>query len=542
MATARQLLSFVDYKDPFTPGEVAGEGRPGAILSILESRGFDRVHLFHTYQLQNNASTTKAEIRQRWPQCRVCLRELPVSDPKDYSAIMGVLARQVRQLAREADATETFICVSSGTAEIRAAWFLLVASGVVSATLLQVGSPAEPLFGPANVREVNLETGDWSSLRDLVMPQEYFEAPAVLQSRAQSRASYSRRIEIPEIVADACLSMAEPDAPVAHPGLEEALQKLGIFVGSAVLREAAERAAIAASDSDLPVLLLGETGTGKDLFAKLVHEVSSRHTKAFEAINCAAIPKELVESHLFGHVKGAFTGAAADRNGKFVQAHGGTLFLDELAELPLDSQAKLLRVLQDGRVEPVGSSKPREVDVRIVAATNRDLRKEVAARRFREDLYYRLAVVEIRLPPLRERSGEIPSLAAALLHRINLRRQKPRQLSKEAMRRLEQYSWPGNVRELANALERSVLYAQTEVLGPEDLTLGRPPETPDPLSNLPEPAPGFSLESFLAQARKHMILRAIEKCGGNQSAAAELLGLTKQAVSKFLKARPDNQG
>jgi transcriptional regulator with AAA-type ATPase domain len=531
MATVRQLLSFVDYKDPFMHGEVAGEARPGAILSILDSRPFAQAHLFHTYELRANAVSTETEIRQRWPQCNVCLHELPISDAKNYSSVMGVLAREVRRLARDGGDTEGFVCVSSGTAEIRAAWFLLAASGVVRATLLQVGSPAEPLFGPANVREVSLDDGDWSSLRDLVMPRQYFESSTPLQSRAPSRPRFARRLEPPDSI-DVCLSAA---APPAYPGLEDVLQKLGIFVGSAAMKVVVERAAVAASDSDLPVLLLGETGTGKDLFARFVHEMSSRRSETFEPVNCAAIPKDLVESHLFGHVKGAFTGAATDRAGKFVQAHGGTLFLDELGELPLDAQAKLLRVLQDGRVEPVGSSKSRDVDVRIVAATNRDLRQEVAAGRFREDLYYRLEVVEIRLPPLRERAGEIPSLAAALLHRINLRRQKPRQLSKEALRRLEQHSWLGNVRELSNALERSVLYAPADVLGPEDLILAPPPKSADPLSTLPEPEPGFSLESFLARARKQLILRAIEKCGGNQSAAAELLGLTKQAVSKFLK-------
>jgi transcriptional regulator with AAA-type ATPase domain len=527
----RQLLSFVDYKDPFMHGEVAGEGRPGAILSILDSRTFERAHLFHTYELRANAAATEAEIRQRWPRCNVCLHELPISDAKDYSSVMGALAREVRRLAREGGGTDDFVCVSSGTAEIRAAWFLLAASGVVRATLLQVGSPAEPLFGPANVREVSFDDGDWSGLRDLVMPQQYFESSTPVPSRVSLRRQFALRPE-PATTVNACLSAA---APPAYPGLEDVLQKLGIFVGSALMKVVVERAAVAASHSDLPLLLLGETGTGKDLFARFVHEMSSRRNEAFEPVNCAAIPKELVESHLFGHVKGAFTGAATDRAGKFVQAHGGTLFLDELGELPLDAQAKLLRVLQDGSVEPVGSSKPRDVDVRIVAATNRDLRQEVADGRFREDLYYRLEVVEIRLPPLRERAGEIPSLAAALLHRINLRRQKPRQLSKEAMRRLEQHSWPGNVRELSNALERSILYAPTDILAAEDLILGSPPKSADPLSTLPDPEPGFSLESFLARARKHLILRAIEKCGGNQSAAAELLGLTKQAVSKFLK-------
>jgi transcriptional regulator with GAF, ATPase, and Fis domain len=231
-----------------------------------------------------------------------------------------------------------------------------------------------------------------------------------------------------------------------------------------------------------------------------------------------------------------------DQKGKFEQADRGTLFLDEIGELPLDAQAKILRVVQDGRVEPVGSQKPRKVDVRIVAATNRDLRQEIAAGRFREDLFYRLEVVQIRLPALRERPGEIASLAAALLKRINMRRSRPRQLSKDALRRLEQYAWPGNVRELSNVLERSVLYARSDVLEPGELLIASGPRGADPLATLPEPAPGFSLESFLLQARKQLIIRALEKCRGNQSGAAELLGLTKQAVSKFLKGQLDNRG
>jgi two-component system, NtrC family, response regulator PilR len=210
--------------------------------------------------------------------------------------------------------------------------------------------------------------------------------------------------------------------------------------------------------------------------------------------------------------------------------------------LPLDAQAKLLCVVQDNRVEPVGSSKSKKVNVRIVAATNRDLRQEVARRRFREDLFYRLDVVEIRLPSLRERRGEVASLAVSLLHGINLRRQRPRQLSKGALWTLEQHSWPGNVRELVNVLETSALYAPADILGPEDIIIGRSPASADPFESLPDPAPGFSLDSFLVQARKHVILRALEKCRGNQTAAAELLGVSKQAVSKFLKDQSDNLG
>ncbi len=516
-------------------GEVAGEGCPGAILSVLEARQLDSIHLLHTPHLRENAEATGEEIQRRFPAYLVERHELPISDAKDYSTVMGLLARKVRELAARGGPTDDFVCVSSGTAEIRAAWFLLAAAGVLRATLLQVGSPAEPLFGPPNVREVDLDGGDWSSLRDLVMPQAYFDAASPAEADAEIEVMYSMPAAAP---AATRYSRAARAASPAYPGLEEALKSLGIFIGSAVMRQAAEKAAIAAADSDLPVLITGETGTGKDLFAKLVHEISARRQRPFVAVNCGAIPKELVESHLFGHVKGAFTGAVTDQSGKFVQAHGGTLFLDELGELPLDAQAKLLRAVQDREVEAVGSGKTRKVDIRIVAATNRNLRQDIGAGRFREDLYYRLGVVEIALPPLRDRQTEIASLAVTLSEKINLRRQKPRQLSKEALRRLELYSWPGNIRELSSALERSILFSQADVLGPEDLILENPKPTLDALATLPDPAPGFCLEAFLAQVRKQLILRAVAKCGGNQSAAADLLGLTKQAISKFLKGNP----
>ena len=207
------------------------------------------------------------------------------------------------------------------------------------------------------------------------------------------------------------------------PGLDDALQELGIYVGSAVLRHAAERAAIAA-DSHLPVLLLGETGTGKERFAHLIHRLSPRFGRDMVIVNCAAIPTPLAESYLFGHVKGAFSDATSDKDGIFESADHTTLFLDEIAELTLEVQAKLLRVIQDGMVQRLGNNKPRKVDVRIIAASNRDLRDQVRAGKFREDLYFRLEVVQIKLPALRERRCEIPELALALLRQINLRGRK----------------------------------------------------------------------------------------------------------------------
>jgi transcriptional regulator of acetoin/glycerol metabolism len=228
---------------------------------------------------------------------------------------MGHLARRVRAFVRTQRGAKNHVCVSSGTAEMRAAWFLLAATGVLPAKLLQLGSPAEPLFGAANVREVQLDSSDWSSLRDLVMPMEYFpsaeEAPPLAQ---RARAPHLKRL-FERKVADAVVREAAIEPPPS-PELDEALQELGIFIGSALMRDAAERAAIAA-ESDYPVLLFGETGTGKEMFAKLIHRMSERNGRPMLAANCASIPKELAESHLFGHVRGAFTGAVADRKGMF---------------------------------------------------------------------------------------------------------------------------------------------------------------------------------------------------------------------------------
>jgi two-component system response regulator HydG len=549
LIAGRTLFAFVDLKDPFMPSGIEGEGEPGPVLSMLGARAFDTLVLFHTPQTAENAEATVAEAGRRYPGCKVMARNLGISDPKDYSRLMGRLGREVRSFLRETHGGETYVCVSSGTAEMRAAWFLLVATGVLPARMLQLGSPAAPLFGAANVREVEFGRAGWEELRDLLMPREYFErsiqfsrpttsAPPpedrtplfALDSSTRTREDWAAPLPSP---------MAREEAPAEESELEVALQELGIFTGSAAMRQAAERAAIAASESDVPILLTGETGTVKEMFAKLVHRLSTRRTKSMVSINCAAIPRDLAESHLFGHVKGAFTGAVQKQEGMFAQAHGSTLFLDEVGELTLESQAKLLRVLQDGVIEPVGSGKPRTVDVRIVAATNRNMKEEIAAGRFREDLYFRLEVVRVELPPLRQRRGEIAALALALLKQINDRREKPRELSTEALRALEAHHWPGNVRELSNVLERAALFARDGVIRAHGLEL--PAEEGDDLwHGLPEPRVGFSMKDYLAETRKRLVERALELTGGNQSAAAELLGVSKQAVSKALSGKDDN--
>ncbi|MDR3701077.1 MAG: RNA repair transcriptional activator RtcR family protein [Candidatus Sulfopaludibacter sp.] len=533
------LFAFVDPKDPFTAGEIAGEPSPGPLLSILSARAFTDAFLFHTPQTRENAEATLDEIAGRHPGCRVEVRPLPVSDPKDYSAIMGSLGRQVRGILAGHRGAELSVCVSSGTAEMRAAWFLLRAANVLPARLLQVGSPAAPLFGAAGVKEVSLEGGDWSVLRDLVMPIDYFttsvpDGAAPLQSRIPDKRGDLERPLFSRVIPCAPPPAAAPEPEAApHPELDAALSELSFHIHSPKMRLLAQRAAIVA-ECDEATLIHGETGTGKELVAKLVHRLSPRHTHKMVTVNCGAIPQELAESQLFGHVRGGFTGAVTDREGVFEAAHGSTLFLDEIGELTLACQAKILRAVQFGEFEKVGSAKTVRVNVRVIAATHRNLKKEIAKGAFRNDLYQRLNILGLEIPPLRERSGEIPELALAILKDINARRQQPRQISKEGLRRLELYEWPGNVRELDAALRRSVAFASGPVLRPEDILIDSSSPTTDPFRTLPEPGPGFSLEHFLDQARAHLILRALEKAGGNQTSAAAMLGISKQAVSRFI--------
>lgn len=532
----RQLFAFIDLKDPFVPTGIEGEQRPGPVLSIFGAFSFARAFLFHTPHTRREMEETAAAVRRRYPQCKLMQFELPVADPKNYSQLLGALARIVREIRRQFPWADNYICVSSGTAEMRAAWFLLNATALLPGKLLQMGTPAAPLFGAQHVTEIQLDRAGWDALRDLIMPMEYFSEGREAVGRSRVPVMPSLGEDEPHLFRWAVLAAAPPEA---YPELDEALAELEIFIASAVMRRAAEKAAVIAP-TPFPVLLLGETGTGKELFARLVHRLSDRRSRGFISVNCAALPRELAESLLFGYSKGAFTSAFADCKGKFEAAEGGTLFLDEIGELGPEVQAKLLRALETGEIERLGSAQTRKVNVRVIAATNRKLDVEIQEGRFRQDLYYRLETGRIDLPPLRERTSEIVPLALRLLERINNSLNRQRQLSRAALARLEQHIWPGNVRELKNVLERSVLYSAREVLEPHDILIHELAPKPDQFSALPEPAPGFVLEEFLAKAREHLILRALDKCNGNQSAAAALLGVSKQAVQKFVSSRSGN--
>jgi two-component system NtrC family response regulator len=378
---------------------------------------------------------------------------------------------------------------------MHATWILLIASGDIPARVLNVRPPRFVSGERPLVSEIDLSSGTF---------------PKVRWETAQPTPDYAPSKE-----------------------LADESRALGIVGDHPLLLKALDTAA-ALADSDAPVLLAGETGTGKELFARLMHRLSGRPAERFLPLNCAALPRDLAESVLFGHKRGAFTGAVNDQLGKFDLADGGTLFLDELGELPLESQGKLLRILEDGVLEPLGGKKGRRVNVRIIAATNTDLSRAIKQKKFREDLYYRLSVGQIRLPNLRERGADVPKIALAILDRINATLRHPKRLTQAALLKLQGLPWPGNVRDLENALERSALLTKRDVIDTDDVVLAEPPGHEEAPSTLPDPGPGFSIEQYLKDARKKLVARALELAGGNRSKAARLLGVTPQALHKFV--------
>ena len=281
--------------------------------------------------------------------------------------------------------------------------------------------------------------------------------------------------------------------------------------------------------AEVSVLILGESGTGKELLARAVHDLSPRRSGPFVAINCAAIPEQLLESELFGHEKGAFTGAVKTTAGKIEHASGGTLFLDEIGDMPLPLQAKLLRFLQDRRIERVGGRQEIAVDVRIVCATNQELQRAIAEQRFREDLFFRISEVTVQIPPLRDRRADAVVLAHAFLRRAGAAAGKPKRgFTDEAIAAIEAHRWPGNVRELENKVRSAVILAEGPLITPEDLVLATP------LQGGAAPTP-FNLREVRGQAERAAISRALSVAGDNVSRAAELLGVTRPTLYDLMQ-------
>ena len=456
----------------------------GPICQAVTSRSFERVDLISNSRPEEGADYL-AWLRPK-TQAHIHLHQVTLTSPTAWGEIYAAAIAVVDPLARRPGARLTFH-LSPGTPAMAAVWLILG----------KTRYPAE-LIESSRQHGVKTASVPFELSAELV-PDLLRRPDAALQ-----RHSAALPPEVPEFAA------------IIHRS--EAMTRL---VGRA--RHVATRA--------VPVLLEGETGTGKELLARAIHAASPRRGHPFIAVNCGAIPSELVESTLFGHAKGAFTGALAERPGVFEAAHGGTLFLDELGELPLAAQVKLLRTLQEHDVTRVGETAPRKVDVRIIAATHRDLLAEVTAGRFREDLFFRLAVAVLRLPPLRDRKGDL----GLLIDHLFAQAQKdladqpgftPRRLTPSARELLLHHPWPGNIRELSNTLLRAALWSD-DPIGVDAIREALIPAsrgTPDAVLGKPL-GDGFSLAAVMDEVERHYLARALAESGHNKTRAAELLGL-----------------
>jgi len=393
-----------------------------------------------------------------------------------------------------------------------------------------------------------------SSNAMVIVISAFSTTQAVIESMKLGAFDFLRKESLPftlKVVVDTALK-ASAELRAASPSKPSLTveQYRDDIVGSSEAMQSVFKMVGRVAMSDAPVLVTGESGSGKELVARAIHHYSERNKKNLIAINCAAIPENLLESELFGHEKGSFTGAATQRIGRFEQCNGGTLFLDEIGEMPLAVQSKLLRVLQEGEFSRVGGNVTLKSDVRIVAATNRNLEQAIVAKEFREDLYYRLNVVGIHLPPLRARLEDIRPLAEYFLSRIANQQHRPLlQLSEETIKTMEAYPWPGNVRELQNTLQRASVLATSDVLLPKDLPLGQV----STIGEAPTPAiPALSIEEaaealFIALTKEEgdrellpwleedFTRRAMDLTGNNQVKASKLLGITRATLRKRLE-------
>jgi DNA-binding NtrC family response regulator len=545
MNKPRSLIAFVGMRDPYPESDE----EPGPLLSLLlaaekAGQGYDEAWLLCTGgTFLERARDLEREARDEGLAVRFYPVDFPVQDVIDYAEIWVHLGRGLETIKGKAGSLprEWIFLLDSGTPQMKTSLFLAARSGLFPATLVQ-GIPARFAGGTYKYREVRLDGIPEVHLatRELFDPGDL---PAVGSRRTVlMNASTS--------LADARTAYAEPD------------DKEPVVVSSAFAEVI--RKAFSAARYDDPVLMLGETGTGKTMTARRIHEAGSRAAGPFVEVNCSAIPESMAESELFGHVRGAFTGAASTRAGKFRAAQGGTMFLDEVGDLSLDVQAKLLKAIEDKLVTPVGSDEPLEADARLIAATNHDLPALIKEGRFRRDLYERLKVVVIRLPPLRERREDIRPLALRFMAGWNEQYDEHRYLTKDAMILLESYPWPGNVRELKNALRSAACSSASEALGPESLPeeLLRSPEAGsrglsaegpvgttggslDGSSNVSSngilpviiPPEGVNLKARLLQVEWEYVSAALRKAEGKREVAARLLGMTGHAFRKALKER-----
>ena len=481
----------------------ASEGKPdagdGPIGQAVNDINFDEVHLLCNY------SKRESENYVKWVKKRTDAKVVPyhihLSGPTNfgeiYEAVVKVTTGVLQRIGP--DRTELTFHLSPGTPAM-AAVFVLLSKTRFPAELIQTS------------REKGLE-----------------RASVPFEMTADYIPDLLRR---PDEELERLSAGLPPEAPEFDAIIRSSDSVMNKVI--ALARRAAPHR--------VPVLIEGESGTGKELMARAIHQASPFRDRPFEPVNCGAIPANLVESELFGHVKGSFTGASETRKGKFVAANGGTIFLDEIGELPLEAQVKLLRTLESGEVAPVGASSSSKISVRVLAATNRNLVSEVAEGRFREDLYYRLAVMVVRIPPLRKRQGDLGPLIDGLIDQIyndstfDLGKER-KALSADGKRLLLKHTWPGNVRELRNTLLRAMIWSSSKTITAGDVRSALVPIPVQKDSAILDRSlgDGFSLPEIMSLVATHYLRRALEESHGNKTVAANLVGLgSYQTLTNWL--------
>lgn len=498
ISVQRILLSFTGRQDPFNSA-----GKDGPVLSLLQAckeKGlFDRTVLFSTSETEHVARKLAEIVRDRF-EIPADVYDTGVNDPTDYAEILRGLRVQWSRVCSNFLGAQLYVSISSGSPHMHACWLMLASSGEVMGRLIYKRDSSQMKLGQAEVVEID---------------PRFIEFPKVPQFTVPEA--------LPEISSDE---------------VTETIRESGIIGNHPVMFDILNKAARYAQ-YDIPVLITGPTGTGKELLARFIHNVSRRRKRPFVPVHSGAIPDSLIESELFGYEKGAFTGAESRRPGKFENADQGTVFLDEIGDMPPIVQLKLLRALDSGAITPVGAGDPRPVNVRVIAATHRNLKQMVASETlpFREDLYYRLAGVTIELPALSERRTDIPAIASYIIGRFNRQYGKKLKIADTAMGLLQQRSWPGNVRELQHVLIDAAIMCRGDMIEPDDLKSFSGTDDSWQALRLPDLHEGFSLKIFKEEIGGKIIEKALQMSYGNQTLAAKLLGMTPAGVSDFMRRK-----
>jgi transcriptional regulator with PAS, ATPase and Fis domain len=479
----RILLTFIGNKDiSFQDEEL------GPILSILKKLHFDKAYfLYNNESYLKESSKFVQHCRSHYPKMAIELKESVAQNPTDYNTVYPAMYKAVKEIIRENKKAEFSISITSGTPTMHACWMFLQHGGVIDAILLQVSRES-------GISKVNFSLDDFPKIKNV----NEVKAHLTKLSRENKTLKKQLNLSYDPIIGES-------------PAIIKVKEQIHIL-----------------SQYDLSVLVLGESGTGKELVAEAIHYNSPRKENNFVKVNCGAISPQLFESEFFGHKKGSFTGAVTDKDGQFLIADKGTIFLDEIADLPIEMQVKLLRVLNDGTFTAIGNTIEQKVDVRIISATNRNVRKQINTGNFREDLYFRIAQDTVELPKLNNREQDQILLANEFLSDLNEKYGQHKKFEKSALKSIDDYDYPGNVRQLKTILERAYVYAGKKI-GKTDLKFDKIVEH-KPLFIIPNR--GIDLDRDILFEYYKV---ALEKTKGNVSKAAKLLGLEPHTFRARLK-------